>query len=112
MVPLLTLTVDITSHDFTTSQEQFRASVSPSLNHLRALEGAFRRNACTVDFHPPYARNDVQFWSARAVVMISVGKARREHLVHLYQAIVDLIVFELPGFEVAASIGEFQFSKS
>lgn len=111
MLPAYILTVDITAKNITIDEELFHETVAPSLAHLDALKGAFDRTPSTQMYYPPYDQDSrSEWWSARGVVMVSLGKDRSEYLVQLYQAIVHLIELELPDFEVQAEIGKFQFS--
>ena len=111
MLPAYLLKIEITAKNITIDEERFRELLAPSLNHLDALMGAFDRKPSTQVFYPPYTQDDnSEWWSARGVVMISLGKNRAEYLIQLYQAIVHLIELELPDFEVQAEISKFQFS--
>ena len=110
MLSAYILTVDITSVNASISEEIFREQIGQSLNHLDYLKGAFDRSPCTVTYYPPSEQHDRLYWSARGVVMISIGKKRAEFLLQLYQSISKLIELELSHFQVECSAGEFQFS--
>lgn len=111
MLPAYTLVVDITANDSTISEERFRELIAPSLIHLDALKGAFDRKPSTITYYPPDGQHGrSECWSARGVVLISLGKARAEYLIQLYQAIVRLIMLELPDFEVRGEVTKYEFA--
>lgn len=113
MLLLYVLTVDIMTDTQLISYEQFQEQVASCLTCLESLKGAFDQSPCSITFYPPdVQQSNTEFdgLSARGVVMISIGKKRAEHLMQLYQAIVRLIEFELPLFDVKAETGVFQFS--
>ena len=110
MLPQYNLIVDISTNDCTISEEQFREQVAPSLAHLDGLKGAFDRSPSTIAYFPPGEQNDSLGWSARGVVMISLGKQRAVYLLQLYKSISDLIIFELPDLTVNVEINKFSFS--
>lgn len=113
MVGMYTLVIDIVAGAETTSQKEFVEQVAPCLSYLDALKGSFDRTPCHVAYYPPHElpeNPDNDFWSLRAVVMISVGKQRAEYLVGLYMAVARLIALELPHFEVRHEIGGWKFS--
>lgn len=112
MVPVHILVVDITSQNGDISFEKFQEQIAPCLAHLEALKGSFEKNPCSISYYPLDGQHSApgQEYSVRAVVMISVGKQRAEHLVVLYQSIVRLIELELPDCDVQATINKFQFS--
>lgn len=110
MLPSYTMLIDIVAVDSTISEEQFRAQVGPSLAHLDGLKGAFDRSPCTVVYYHPREQSEIPFWSARAVVSISLGKQRAHYLIQLYQSIADLIMMELPDLGIEVNIQEFRFS--
>lgn len=101
MLSMFVLTVDVIAKDITISEEQFREQVDPSLFHLDSLKGSFDRSPCKLVYYPPCERDGkTEGWSARGVVIISVGKIRGGALLYLYEAIARLIEFELPNYEV------------
>jgi hypothetical protein len=113
MLPAYILTVDITTESQSISYEQFQAKVAPSLAYLDALKGVFDRSPCSITYYPPVAPHSThewEEWSVRGNVIISLGKQRAEYLKSLYEAIVRLIMLELPDFEVRAESNRFQFS--
>ena len=101
MQPLF-LGIDITSKDAALSETEFRELIAPSISYLDALSGAFEKKPCGVFFYPPDPDKNSKQWSARCATVIYVGKERREYLIELYRAIVNLIVLELPDCEVRA----------
>jgi hypothetical protein len=96
MLPLYTLTVDITAWDIPGGEEEFRELISPCLTYLDALRGAFGREPCDGKFYPPdHSGNGSRVWSIQCKLMISAGKKR----------------FELPGnFDVCAEASKLSFS--
>jgi len=113
MLSSYVLIVDIVGSNPTIDEEQFRAQVEPCLAHLTALKGAFDRSPCTINYYPPDAQSlipDSEFWSARGIVMISLGKKRAEYLVELYGSIIQLIMLELTDFDVCSEVRKLEFS--
>ncbi|MFT3994816.1 MAG: hypothetical protein QM660_10940 [Dysgonomonas sp.] len=109
MLPAYTFTVDIISNDPNISEEQFKNEISECIGYLDALKGAFDKKTATTTYYPP-EENDKKGWSARCVVLISLGKDRALHLMKLYDAMFNLIEFELSHFEVRAESACFKFS--
>jgi hypothetical protein len=111
MLPAYNLIVDITSNDKDVSSTKFHEQVEHCINYLNSLSGALHRAPCGTTYYPPDVQTGKsEYWSVRAIVIISLGKKRAEHLVKLYEAIVRLIVLELPDFEVQAEISQMNFS--
>lgn len=113
MVGLYILIVDIIAGSETTSQEEFLEQVSSCLYHLDVLKGSFDRTPCRVTYYPPHElpeNPDNDFWSLRAVVMISLGKQRAQYLLGLYESLVKLIKLEVPQLTVRYETSGFQFS--
>lgn len=109
MLPMFVLIVDVIAKDITISEKQFREQVDPSLSHLDSLKGAFDRSPSTITYFPPCERDGKpEGWSARGVVMISVGRIRAVYLLHLYEAISHLIELELPDYEVRVERSVFE----
>lgn len=110
MVPVYFLSIDITANDSITSEKKFRESLAPCIAYLDSLRGAFEKKPCSVFVFPPDPQTgNSRQWSARFVVTISVGKERGEHLLELYRAIVNLIMFELPYFDIQAEANKLKF---
>lgn len=108
MLHAYVLTVDITALDATIDEATFRELCTPCLSHLDSLKGAFDRKPSSITYYRPSDIHDnYEFWSVRAVVMISIGKVRSEYLIQLYQAIVRLIELELPDFGVRAEVSRW-----
>ncbi|MGR3791598.1 hypothetical protein ACUXZJ_12070 [Flavobacterium sp. TN-1] len=113
MLPAYILTVDITTVGQSISYEEFREQVAPYLTCLDALRGVFHRSPCSITYYPPEApqsKHELEEYSVRAVVVVSIGKQRAEYLNTLYDAVVRLIMIELSHFEVKADLNKFQFS--
>jgi len=105
------LVVDITANNRNLSEIEFREQIALCISYLHALKGAFDKEPCKVFFFPPGQDGEnSKLWSVRCVVMIWVGKERGQYLLELYDAIVNLIIFELPDFEVRAEIAEMVLS--
>ena len=111
MVPSFSLFMNIKTMDSNLCETEFRELIAPCIAYVDALKGAFDKGRCTVSFCPPdpLSENSKE-WSARCAVMISVGKERGEHLIELYNAIVRLITFELPNFQIQAEVVKMNFS--
>ena len=113
MLPAHVLIVDIVAPNPTIDEAQFRARAEPCLTYLSALKGAFDRFPCTTSYYPPDAQKSVpdnEVWSVRGIVMISVGKERAKYLLQLYDALIQLIIFELPDFEIRSEVKKLEFS--
>jgi hypothetical protein len=110
MLSSYNLVVDFSAKDTAIDEAEFRIAVERSLIHLHALKGAFDRKPCSVFYYPPEHQNHISVWSARAVVLISIGAARGENLMQLYLSIATLIQLELPHFDVKAEVSKFSFS--
>lgn len=111
MLPAYLLTVDISTEDNSIDEEQFRKSCALCLTYLEALKGAFDNRPCAVVFSPPaHQDGKSKGWSVRCALQISLGKKRAEYLMLLYDAIVNLIAFELPDYEVRHKVEVIRFS--
>ena len=113
MVPAYVFVIDISTPKNEISFEKFREQVEPCLNYLVVLKGAFDSKPCTITYYPQDAQSetlDTELWSVRCVVMISIGKQRAQNLICLYEAIYNLILFELPLFDIKAQTDKFEFS--
>lgn len=114
MVPMYILSIDIyaTGMDMMT-KEVFERDINQLSPALHALSGVFGRESTELVFYPPYTADEstpnYEWWSARFVVIVSVGKKRAESLIVLYQAIVRLIELELPGYEVRYAVDGWKF---
>jgi len=107
MVPAYMLTIDIFAKNANISETEFRESIAPCLTYLSALKGAFDKKPCSDP--DVYQDGCSKLWSARYVLMISVGRERGQYLSQLYQAIFRLIAFEFPNFEVCAEANQWNF---
>ena len=111
MVPVYLLCIDITANDSITCEKKFREALAPCIAYLDSLMGAFEKKPCNVFVYPPDPQNEnSRQWSARCIVSISVGQERGEHLLKLYRAIVNLIMFELPCFDIQAEANKVKFA--
>lgn len=111
MLPEYILTIDVIAPNSTIDEKPFRELLAPCLSLLDSLKGAFDRRPSTIVYYPPGAQYDIpDCWSARGIVMISLGKDRAECLVELYRAIARLIALELPECEVRWKVDKSQFS--
>lgn len=111
MLPAYNLVVTITANE-NLSETLFRDQVGPSLAYLSALKGALGQGPCSIKYYPPGVQNripDAEYWSVEVIVLISLGKQRAEHLMQLYKAIVRLICFELPQFQIQAETNIVRF---
>ncbi len=107
MVPAYSLVVDIVAKGISIEEREFRASVSPCLTYLDALKGAFDKKPASSTF---YQDENSKEWSLRCALMISVGQERGIYLADLFEAIVKLIAFELPDYEVSGESAKLNFS--
>ena len=110
MLPVYNLVVDITAADKALSEKKFRAQVEPHLIYFDALRGAFHRGPCSITYYPPNEQHKTEYWSVRAVVMVSLGKQRADYLIQLYKAVVRLLELELPQFRMQAEVSVLRFS--
>lgn len=110
MLSMYSLKIDIISHDPSIGEAEFRELTAPCLSYLDALKGAFDKRPASVTFYPPSHSDNAIGWSLRYVLSISVGKDRGQNLMNLYPAIVRLIEFDLPDFEVQAETAVLKFS--
>lgn len=108
MVSVFPLYVDICARDENIDEATFRELVAPCIFYLNALGGAVDKKSCTEIYYPPGTVAECsKVWSARFLLMPSVGQVRAAHLINLYKAIVDLISYVLPDFDVQAEMSEF-----
>lgn len=110
MLSMYSLKLDIISHDPFMDEEEFRGLTAPCLSYLDALKGAFDKKPSAVKFYPPSHSDNAIGWSLRCVLSISVGKDRGQNLMNLYPAIVRLIDYDLPDFEIQAETAILKFS--
>lgn len=113
MLSSYNLIIDVVSKDKTIGEMQFREQVDLNLNVLNELRGAIGRGSGSIVYFAPNEsplNPDFGFWSARGVVLISVGKERGDNLLLLYHSLVDLIAFALPEFEIRAETAVLSFS--
>ena len=113
MLSLYNLIIDVVAMDKTIDEEQFREQIEPCLSYLHALKGAFGSTPCTITYYHPYGSPlnvDTGFWSARVVVMLSVGKKRGANLLKVYEGMGKLLAVDLPECEVRFEIGQIDFS--
>ena len=104
MVPYVLLTMDIIAENSGLTEEAFRQVVAPCLNRLRDLKGSFDRNTDISTVLRRQAQDDGhEHFVMRVVLGISVGMARAEHLLRVYDAYAELISFELPECRVLAA---------
>lgn len=101
MLKAYMLTIDIIAKDGNVTESEFRELVTPSLEHLDALKGAFdRKEAAKTFFEPGRNTEGIPFWIARGTVLISIGKDRATYLMSLFDAIARLIEMELPDCSI------------
>ena len=101
MLKLYTVTYTITAMVENVSFEQFKKLVSPSLQHVRHLMGILRKEQPTIKFYdgnPP---------TVKAIVSVSFGKDKAEHLAPLANAIRDLMDFEMPQCKINIEFGQY-----
>jgi len=107
---MYSLSVDIVSTDSFMSEEEFRELTGVCLSYLEALKGALDNRPSGITFYPPSPFDKFQVWSLRYVLMISAGKQRGENLMKFYPAIVRLLEYDLPDFEIKAEMAVLNFS--
>jgi hypothetical protein len=107
MLPAYTLRIDIISKGISINEIEFRESVSPCLTYLDALKGAFDKRPASYQF---FQDQNSKEWYVRCVLMISVGQERARYLVDLFDAIIRLIAFELPDYEIVGESDKLIFS--
>lgn len=104
MVPYVLFTIDITTENTEITEEAFREAVAPCLSRLRDLKGSFDRNTDITTALRRLAQDDGhEHYVMRVILGISVGMARAEHLLQVYDAYAELIAFELPEYKVQAA---------
>lgn len=104
MVPYVLFTMDIIAVDPELTEEAFREVIAPCLNRLQDLKGSFDRNTDITTVLRRSAQDDGhEHFVMRVVLGISVGMARAEHLLKVYDAYAELIAFELPECKVQAA---------
>lgn len=109
MVPAYMFTIDVIASS-EMDEATFHERIDPSLSYLHALQGSFDRKPSTLTYYPPSEQEGgCKYWSARGIVLISVGKERAEYLKGLYEAIFRLISLLLPDFEVHAENVMYKF---
>lgn len=101
MLKLYTVTYTITAMVENVSFEQFKEHVAPSIQHVRHLMGILRKEQPTIKFYdgnPP---------SVKAIVSVSFGKDKAEHLAPLANAIGDLMAFEMPQCKITTEVSQY-----
>lgn len=101
MLKLYTVTYIITATEENISFEQFKEHVDPSLQHVRHLMGILRKEQPVIKFfqgNPP---------SVKAIVSVSFGKDKAEHLAPLANAIGDLMAFEMPQCKINTEVSQY-----
>ena len=113
MVPYVLLKMDILAENPEITEEAFHEAVDPCLNRLRHLKGSFDRNTdITTALRRSAQDGGHEHYVMRVVLGISVGMARAEHLLQVYDAYANLIVFELPEYKVQAAGEILKFQNS
>lgn len=96
------------------SKEEFQGLIAPGLECLDSYIQAFdSKKTSAVSYYEPNhdARNE-QGWSARCVLLLSVGRARIPHLHHLFDITVHHIGCIVdPVIDVDHDAGVFEFEK-
>ena len=110
MVSVYSIKIDITSHDPSIDETEFRQLTDPCLDYLRALKGAFDKKPIFVKYYPPNHEKNVLGWSLQCMLNASVGKERGKNLMNFYPLIPSFFQYELPQFEIDAEFGVFDFS--
>ncbi len=114
MVPLHTFKIDFIDTSGVSEQE-FRELIALSLSHLEAFATALRsRSSFSVFYYQP---NDAVWnpkgWSARCILMISVGKPRVHPMLHLFELVINQIETDVPPYiDIVPDIGRFEFQDS
>ncbi len=101
MLKLYTVTYIITATEENISFEQFKEHVAPSLQHVRHLMGILRKEQPVIKFfqgNPP---------SVKAIVSVSFGKDKAEHLAPLANAIGDPMAFEMPQCKTNTEVSQY-----
>ena len=113
MIPYVLFTIDISTDNTDITEEAFRESVAPCLNRLQDLKGSFDRNTDrTTALRRSAQDGGHEHYVMRVVLGISVGMARAEHLLQVYDAYAELIAFELPEYKVQAASEILKFQNS
>ena len=113
MVPYVLFTMDMIAIDPQLTEEAFREVIAPCLNRLQDLKGSFDRNTdITTALRRSAQDGGHEHYVMRVVLGISVGMARAEHLLQVYDAYANLIAFELPEYKVQAAGEILKFQNS
>lgn len=113
MVPVYTFVADITAPPYIVSEEQFRSVIDEYLIYLRAFPVAYGRSECKEVFYPPNydsEKPDEKFWAFRLVLSLSLGRNKIEKINLIYEALLTLLSYELPDFQIKAESNQWNFS--
>lgn len=113
MVPLYTFVADIFAPEYISSEEEFRSIIDQHLIYLRSFPVAYGRTECTEVYYPPSDDSealDYGRWSYRCVLMLSVGKNKILQIGMIYEALLKLLAYELPEFQITADADQWNFS--
>jgi hypothetical protein len=113
MVPVYTFVADIIASPSITSEEQFREAIDQHLIYLRSFPVAYGRSQCKEVYYPPSGDNDKpdsELWAYRCVLSLSVGKNKIEKIGLIYEALLTLLSYELPNFQITAEANQWNFS--
>lgn len=113
MVPYVLFRMDILAENPELTEEAFLEAVAPCLNRLQDLKGSFDRNTnITTVLRRSVQDDGHEHYVMRVTLGISVGMARAEHLLQVYDAYAELIAFELPEYKVQAAAEILKFQNS
>ncbi len=107
MLPLYSVVIYMLDMDNLLSEPQFREYTARGLTVLEALSVSVDRKTGSVTFHPPQEKGDrfgcfgqtVQFYASH-----SIGKARAEGLMHVYQELALFLDTVSPQISVRCEI--------
>lgn len=111
MVPLHIVNIDVSDTEGFTSEIEFRELLTACQEHLDALQGAIDTKTSAVAYFPPNEGcQNAKGWSARYILMFSVGQKRIEPLMHLTDLVASYIQATLPlHIDVQVHVSKFGF---
>lgn len=111
MLSAYVLSVVFTSKDLDVTEEEFQELIALSLSHLQTFATALRSGSSFSVFYyqPNTSVWNPKGWSARCILMISVGRTRVQSMFHLFYLVINQIETDVPPYiEIVPDIGCFE----